>query len=485
MKKVFLAGVLAVVGMAAVAQAKPVLGILPFTGGTAQDGETIANLFANSEDLREAFTIVMRTAITEGIMKEQEIQRMGLTDSDTIAELGVQLNANYVVSGHITNFRGKKLLTISIIGVKTFQQIAGDYREYKEIADIRALLPDMAKRVVAATRGASDANGLAVLPLSAAANVEQEEAEFLAQILATELANGHKYAVLPRTSTIERAMTEQEIQRSGLTDKRSIAAIGEATNARYVLSGTITNLGNVNLFDVKIFDVENGGLITGKDIEYRNLEDGIDIMRELAYLLTGIKTDRYLEIEARAAALTATETDKKKEAEQDRQKSERTEAFRAALRGKNGERLLSIGLNVASTFATPWLVGNLNITFSILPNTFIEAGFEAGILHGNAEDAETKIEDVDYHSWYPYGRFNLLVPFGLEGGWYLGAGAGYMMAYYDFPQDSVNVNTVEFDAATGIYAGVGHNLFRMGYAVRTDFKNVSHQILMGWTFRIY
>jgi TolB-like protein len=481
MKKVFFVVVLAVVGMAAAAQVKPVLGILPFTGGTAQDGETITNLFANSEDLREAFTIVMRTAITEGIMKEQEIQRMGLTVSDSIAELGVQLNANYVVSGHITNFRGKKLLTISIIGVKTFQQIAGDYREYGEIADIRALLPDMAKRVVAATRGASDANGLAMLPLSVAANVEQEEAEFLAQILATELANGHKYAVLPRNSTIERAMTEQEIQRSRLTDRRSIAAIGEATNARYVLSGTITNLGNMNLFDVKIFDVENGGLIIGKDIEYRNLEDGIDIMRELAYLLTGVKTDRYLEIEAQAAALTAAETDKSKEAEKDRQKSERSEAFRAALRGKYGERLLSIGLNVASAFATPWLVGNLNITFSILPNIFIEAG----ILHGNAEGMEAKIEDVDYHSWYPYGRFNLFVPFDLETDWYLGAGAGYMMAYYDFPQDSVNVNTVACDAATGVYAGEGHHLFRMGYAVRTNFKNVSYQVLMGYTFRIY
>ena len=164
MRKMIVIAALALAGMTVNAQEKRVLGILPFTGDvSAEDGETIANLFANSEELSSGFEVVVRTAITEGIMREQEIQRLGLTDSDTIARLGGQLNADYVVSGHITNFRGKKLVSISIIDVKTFQQIAGDYREYEQISGIPALLPDMAKHIIAATRGVSTDGGLAAL----------------------------------------------------------------------------------------------------------------------------------------------------------------------------------------------------------------------------------------------------------------------------------------------------------------------------------
>jgi mannitol/fructose-specific phosphotransferase system IIA component (Ntr-type) len=59
-------------------------------------------------------------------MKEHEFQRAGLTDSDTIAELGKLMGADYVVSGHITRLKDKNLLLISIINVETMEQIAGN-----------------------------------------------------------------------------------------------------------------------------------------------------------------------------------------------------------------------------------------------------------------------------------------------------------------------------------------------------------------------
>jgi|GEM_PF-6103022 len=44
-------------------------------------------------------------------------------------------------------------------------------------------------------------------------------------IMATEIANTGIYAVLPRTSTIESAMREHSIQRSGITDPASVSDI--------------------------------------------------------------------------------------------------------------------------------------------------------------------------------------------------------------------------------------------------------------------
>jgi hypothetical protein len=83
-------------------QAKPRLAILPITGGTGGDGETISMLFSYERELRDVFTIIPRTSSIEAIMQEQQFQRSsGLTDADTIARLGRQYNADYVVAGHI------------------------------------------------------------------------------------------------------------------------------------------------------------------------------------------------------------------------------------------------------------------------------------------------------------------------------------------------------------------------------------------------
>jgi hypothetical protein len=56
---------------AAFAQAKPRLAILPFTGGTGGDGETIAELFSYESELSRNFTIIPRTSSIETIMREQ------------------------------------------------------------------------------------------------------------------------------------------------------------------------------------------------------------------------------------------------------------------------------------------------------------------------------------------------------------------------------------------------------------------------------
>jgi TolB-like protein/flagellar motor protein MotB len=325
MKKLITSIILVLITAAAFAQAKPRLGILPFTGGTGRDGDSIANLFANSPDLKQEFSIVPRTSSIGTLMREQEFQRSGLTDSDTIADLGKQMNADYVVSGHITPLGNTNLLSISIVDVKTMRQVAGDYEEYDKIETIRSLLPPMARRIstLIRTQSAVPPAALAVLPLNIMdSDVKQGDAEILAQILATEIANSRKYAVFPRTKTIEAVMAEQQIQRSGLTDRESMIAIGKATNARYVLAGTITKLGSMNLFDVKILDVESGEQVKGVDRDYADLSDGIDLMGDLAYGLTGVAADEYTEARRQGRLAAAKQREKDLAMEQKQREKE-------------------------------------------------------------------------------------------------------------------------------------------------------------------
>jgi TolB-like protein len=272
------------------AQAKPRLAILPFTGGTGGDGETIAMLFSYERELSNVFTIIPRTSSIEAIMREQQFQRSsGLTDSDTIARLGRQYNADYVVAGHIQTLGASKLVLITVIHVESLRQIAGDYKEYTDIEEVQAMIPGMAQQIAVASRtSGTSLPQLAVLPFATPAGVDQRDAEVLAQLLAVEIANSGKYAVLPRTATIQSVMAEHEIQRSGITDANNIKVIGQALNAQYVLAGSVRSLGRTNLFTAEIINIENASQLTGDYVNYRTMDDGLNLMAELGTKLTGV-----------------------------------------------------------------------------------------------------------------------------------------------------------------------------------------------------
>jgi parallel beta-helix repeat protein len=270
------------------AQAKPRLAILPFTGGSPEDAETIAEFFSFQDEINRVFTPVPRTSAIGAWMKEQDFQRSGLTDSDTIADLGKELGADYVLAGHIAVLGGSsKLLLITIINVKELQQIAGDYREYERIESVIGVMPGMAKRIAdAAVRDSSDLPRLAVLPFNVlSSGMDLGDAELLAQLLATELVKSGRYAVFPRTTTIERVMEEHHIERSGITDPESIKAIGKAVNVQYVLAASVRKLGDDNYFSAAVLHIENASQEQGVPEQYQTVTDGLTLMPRIAQRL--------------------------------------------------------------------------------------------------------------------------------------------------------------------------------------------------------
>jgi len=148
-----------------------------------------------------------------------------------------------------------------------------------------------------------------------------------------------------------------------------------------------------------------------------------------------------------------------------------------------GERFGSVGINIGTSFATPLLIGNINFTIPILPYTFIEAGIDIGLLHGNT--GYKVIYDVSYFSVFYYGRLNVFVPFDYDiGGWYFGIGGGFSDARYKFPEAEAKIQTGAMDFTTGLFFGEEH-CFRIGYTLRTNFTTgVNHRITLGYAFRI-
>jgi hypothetical protein len=320
------------------------LAILPFTGGVGDEGDTIAELLSFDKDLLAKFGIIPRTGIASAIAQEQGFQTTsGMTDADTIAALGAQLGAKYVMAGSITELGSQKLLVVTIVRIETIQQVSGDYLTYNRIDDLPAKFPDMMKNLLPLLDvDTSDLQKLAVVPIQMQGGAtNQRDADTLAQILAIYLLRNKKYAIYPRTSSLEQVQKEFDTQR-GVTADENQARLGDGVNPEYVLSVISRKLGEMNRFNASIIDLTAGIQIEGMSEQYRTLNDGFAAMSIIAKGLSGgditierQQREQFLAEEARAEAERIAEAERAKA----RAEAERQEAQRLA---EEREKLLSL-----------------------------------------------------------------------------------------------------------------------------------------------
>jgi TolB-like protein len=288
-----------------VTAAKDNLAVLPFTGGDRGEGETIAELFSFDPVLNEAFAPIPRTSIARAVGNEQKFQMdTGMTDPDTIAAIGRQLGAKYVVTGNIAKLGNRNLLLISILKIDDLRQIAGDIRTYTRIEEIQDKLPEMARNIIEATQiDSSSLTKLAIVPVEMGGNIDARVADTLAQILSVYLIRSGRYAVYPRTATLEQVQVEYRTQLSAAAEE-NVVDMGKGDNPGLVLSVAARNLGERNMFNASIIDLESGVQAAGTSMNYNMLEDGIEVMGRIAGELTGVEASTLVTADAINAGTT-------------------------------------------------------------------------------------------------------------------------------------------------------------------------------------
>jgi len=136
-------------------------------------------------------------------------------------------------------------------------------------------------------------------------------------------------------------------------------------------------------------------------------------------------------------------------------------------------KLWSVGASVGTTFSAPWFVGTVSGTLAPFKNSFLDVGVDIGLVSG--------LSNVDYYSFYPFIHYAVFVPFNETGGWYAGAGVGYMLATYQLLGSSeINENIFAVDFSTGV---IIINMFNISYTLRTDFASASNKISVGYIKR--
>ncbi len=293
MKKIFLTKVVLVLMFSISLFGQNRVAVIPFTGGDADDGATIANLFeAELKDKNTYFEVIPRTQTMREFARESKYRKTGITDADAICRVGRLVQADYVVTGHIHKLGIDNILILNITEVATYRKAAGAYHSYSLLNEIKSYLPTMVNNMVyyTLTYRSNNAPKLAAAPfdLILKSGTKEIEAELLVDMLTGDIANTGKYTVIQRTTTIEMIMSEEDIRRSKLTSKYIMSKIGQAVDAEYVLSGTIPKHGRDTLIDAQILNIDTANQKSSGRVEYRNLVDGPSVMDDLSYQLVGV-----------------------------------------------------------------------------------------------------------------------------------------------------------------------------------------------------
>ncbi len=274
--------------------AETTIAVFPFTGVTRAQGNMLADIMGGELHELADYQIAPRTTAINRALNEQEVQKLGFTDTDTIAQLGKGANANFVVSGHVQKLGKIKLISVSIINVATLQQIGGDYIEYNKIDNAIEEMNVLATSLINKIKQSSNKKNLptlAIVPFETDKSSNAYESEAMAHILAIRIANSGKYAVVSRTSAMDSAMKELDIQASGLTDADTAAILGKAINANYVLAGSISQFSSSSIYmNASIINVERITLEKSATENYsKSGYVALSTLENISYKLTGEK----------------------------------------------------------------------------------------------------------------------------------------------------------------------------------------------------
>lgn len=171
------------------------IAVLPFSGRSHYEGETIASKITMALASARHFTIVER-GLLDRILSEQQLAISGLADDSTGAKIGKLTNSDAVITGNI-----------SIYDVKNFNQ----WRESKEKGRFRVYFREVNLGVDVRIIHTSTGRILANFPLSDKKQDGKEDPgtlespETLLSLCANNIAQGVRFRICPRIETFSMA----------------------------------------------------------------------------------------------------------------------------------------------------------------------------------------------------------------------------------------------------------------------------------------
>ncbi|MBI4979472.1 MAG: PEGA domain-containing protein [Spirochaetes bacterium] len=125
------------------------VGIIDFStkgGVSASDAETIGEIFRSKLVTRDVFDVLERNSMNS-ILKEQELQNTGCTESSCAVQIGKILNMEYMIYGTIMQASDNFYLTITMIHIESSKTIISIDDKFTSIENIIQNIPDIVKKL--------------------------------------------------------------------------------------------------------------------------------------------------------------------------------------------------------------------------------------------------------------------------------------------------------------------------------------------------
>ena len=140
---------------------------------------------------------------------------------------------------------------------------------------------------------------------------------------------------------------------------------------------------------------------------------------------------------------------------------------------RGSPRFNTLGISVGTTFSDPMIVASVHGTYSPVRNFYAELGCDIGFV--------SQYNDVkSYYSVYPFAHLGFFMPFRGKGGFFTGAGCGYMFCKYTFESGKADVDVFAADLTAGVNI---FDMFNIFYTFRTDFGSVSQKLSVSYVYR--
>jgi hypothetical protein len=140
---------------------------------------------------------------------------------------------------------------------------------------------------------------------------------------------------------------------------------------------------------------------------------------------------------------------------------------------ENATRFNTLSVSTGSSFVDPLMTATIHGTYSPLRYMYIELGCDFGFL--------SAFDDVEnYYSIYPFTNVGLFLPFGEAGGFFAGAGIGYMTGMYSFSYGEYDICLFGVNVTTGVNLW---DFLNISYTLRTNFTSLGNKLSIGYCYR--
>jgi hypothetical protein len=286
--------------------------------------------------------------------------------------------------------------------------------------------------------------------------------------------------VVPRQDVDRLINTEAAFQLTEFSAQEKTAEMMRVQNATQILSGTIGKMGNSITIVVSLYSYPKlEQLVGGGQKRVASETELFDKIPELVQEMWDAIEKERIEKERIEKERIEKERIEKERIEKERIEKEREKEREKDKGSDSGSRsssldarLNTIGISVGSSFAAPFVIISAHGTIAPIRHAFLEIGFDFGLLSGDL--------DVSFYSMYPFAHLAFFLPFSENVGSYIGAGAGYMMVRYTFPEGEYSENIFAADIVAGFNI---LDMFDISYTLRTNFSGISNKISVGLTYR--